>query len=410
MFKRINLKPIKINFILSYISLMTVGFVHWTSMLGVFLFLFLFFQCISGVMLSFSLISEPMLIPQSRNEEDMDDLYMDDFFWLHERGVDYIFICFIFHFLRKFYFNYYSINQELAWKTGVFAFLLTHAVMFFGLTLSCTHLSDITLTIAANIINTFTFKFGKFYWWLFTDQTLNTDSILRLMYGHYVLAFFTLYIGMLHSFEMHESWYDIYFTEQPIITIFWGYETLKIEYIQFLKLILVFSIFGYYTYSCIEPLSFELFMWGDVGLITDVRFLGVAPHWYFRSYMGWLLLCPHHYLGIFGLAIFMIILFYQPNIKLNFLKFNSNLITNLNILPNNFIMGNLFIFFFFNFLYTNSSLPYGRFFNRIGGNTILLLAYLFIFIYLFTSPFLFIYKVLWIFENNLNFLWNLLLV
>ena len=27
-----------------------------------------------------------------RNEEDLEDLYIDDFFWMHERGVDLIFI------------------------------------------------------------------------------------------------------------------------------------------------------------------------------------------------------------------------------------------------------------------------------------------------------------------------------
>jgi len=27
-------------------------------------------------------------------------------------------------------------------------------------------------------------------------------------------------------------------------------------------------------------------MWGDIGLIPDVRFYGVAPHWYFRPFMA----------------------------------------------------------------------------------------------------------------------------
>jgi len=37
-------------------------------------------QIISGVMLSFSLIPEPMLIPIIREEEDLEDLYIEDFF------------------------------------------------------------------------------------------------------------------------------------------------------------------------------------------------------------------------------------------------------------------------------------------------------------------------------------------
>jgi hypothetical protein len=37
-------------------------------------------QVVSGVMLAFSLLPEPMLIPIVRDEEDLEDLYIDDFF------------------------------------------------------------------------------------------------------------------------------------------------------------------------------------------------------------------------------------------------------------------------------------------------------------------------------------------
>ena len=33
-----------------------------------------------------------------------------------------------------------------------------------------------------------------------------------------------------------------------------------------------------FLYSDCEPLSYEMFMWGDVGMVVDVRFYGVAPH------------------------------------------------------------------------------------------------------------------------------------
>jgi hypothetical protein len=44
------------------------------------LFLTIANQLISGVMLSFSLVPEPMIIPLVREEEDLEDLYIDDFF------------------------------------------------------------------------------------------------------------------------------------------------------------------------------------------------------------------------------------------------------------------------------------------------------------------------------------------
>jgi hypothetical protein len=37
-------------------------------------------QLVSGTMLSFSLVPEPMLVPLVRDEEDIEDMYTDDFF------------------------------------------------------------------------------------------------------------------------------------------------------------------------------------------------------------------------------------------------------------------------------------------------------------------------------------------
>ena len=37
-------------------------------------------QILSGILLSFSLITEPMFIPLVREEEDCENMYIDDFF------------------------------------------------------------------------------------------------------------------------------------------------------------------------------------------------------------------------------------------------------------------------------------------------------------------------------------------
>jgi hypothetical protein len=81
--------------------------------------------------------------------------------------------------------------------------LIFQAAVFFGLVLCCTHLSEITLTIAANIIHTFFDFKGKPYWWIFTDKQLNSDTMVRLAYGHYLLAFFMFYLGLIHGIDMH---------------------------------------------------------------------------------------------------------------------------------------------------------------------------------------------------------------
>jgi hypothetical protein len=139
-------------------------------------------------------------------------------------------------------------------------------------------------------------------------------------------------------------------------------------------------------------------MWGDVGFITDVRFYGVAPHWYFRPFMAWLIVCPHHNLGIFGLVYFFWVLFHQPTLhgykeasgvlyKTSFLSwivlrkpiYYPQRYTSMEL---NLYTQLTFWLFFMCMLYTSSFLPYGRFYNRVNGNIGMLGAYFYIFVYL----------------------------
>jgi len=76
---------------------------------------------------------------------------------MHERGVDCIFIFLWLHLFRKLYLNVFEYEHEAAWKSGVFSFMVFQVVVFLGLVLCCTHLSEITLTIAANIFHIFFF-------------------------------------------------------------------------------------------------------------------------------------------------------------------------------------------------------------------------------------------------------------
>jgi hypothetical protein len=53
-------------------------------------------------------------------------------------------------------------------------------------------------------------------------------------------------------------------------------------------------------------------------------------------------------------------------------------------------------------MYTTSFLPYGRFYNRLGGNIGMLLAYIFVFLYL---GFI-VFRRIFILETFLNMFYN----
>ena len=78
--------------LIKYFTILTVAFHDVHSLFGFFILLVVFSQLVSGTMLSFSLVPESMMVPIVRDEEDLEDLYTDDFFWVHERGVDLLFI------------------------------------------------------------------------------------------------------------------------------------------------------------------------------------------------------------------------------------------------------------------------------------------------------------------------------
>ena len=406
-----------LKMLLLYFSTLSVSFHDFMSLFGFFTFLIIANQLVSGTMLAFSLVPEPMMIPLVRDEEDSEDLFIDDFFWLHERGVDLLFIFVFFHLLRKMYLSVYNYEQEYAWKTGSFSFLIIQLVVFLGLVLCCTHLSEITLTIAANALHTVFFFKGKAYWWLFTDRFLNTDTLIRLAYLHYVAAFFLAFLGVIHGTDMHYDWKDEDTFDNLNHEMVWWDEALSNEISLTIDMLLIVGFFCFFLYEMPEALTYEIFMWGDVGMSTDIRFYGVAPHWYFRPYMAWLIVCPSHRPGLFGLIYFFVILFYQPNINgtqdqknyktnllfANFPRFH-NFIKGFPIL--NRIVGNkekykkyefklikvgveytllyqlTFALFVMCIFYTTTFLPYGRFYNRLGGNIGMLLSYLYIFFYL----------------------------
>ena len=356
--------------LLYYFYSMRVANHKYPSVIGIVLLIAIVFQIISGVAVCFSLIADAMLIPVVRNEEDMEDMYTDDFFWLHERGVDYIFILIYFHLLRKLFLLTFYKEQESAWKTGVVLLLLLHLVTFFGLVLCCTHLSEITLTIAANILHTFSLKVGKIYWWFFPNQELNTDTIIRLMDGHYVSAFIFLVLAIVHSLEMHRDWKDSAVDEANEQDLIWWDDALKSELKAATVFFGILFLLSGRKYHCSETLSLELFMWGDLGMVPDIRFYGVTPHWYFRAYMSWLIVCPHHYMGIGGMLFFFVALYYQPNVKSIYWQVIRN------FAESNLFVVSVTLLFALSIFYASSYLPYGKFYNRLGGNPATLVTYM----------------------------------
>lgn len=397
MFTKHSLAIFSVSSLVRYVKNLQLNFHTRISLMGFVVMLVFVSQMISGVLLAFSLVPESMIIPVVRDLEDVEVVFIDDIFWLHERGVDYIFIYIYAHMIRKLYLLNFYYEQEFAWKSGIFLLMFTQIVTFLGLVLCCTHLSDITLKIAGNTLHTIVMFKSKVYWWLFTDKNLNTDTLIRLAYAHYVTAFILFALILLHAFDMHYDWKSDSNYDGLKNQLQWWNEALNNELSFCVEMFIVSFLITSWVFHEPEPVSYEIFMWGDIGLIIDPNFNQVAPHWYFRPLMSFLLVIPHALLGVFGLVLFFLLLYHQPTFfrsaelhtyaykvyKFSFSrKFQKQFDTTKILNDFNLFYQISFFFFLIACMYTTTFLPNGKYYQLLGGNEGMLWAYFYILIYL----------------------------
>jgi quinol-cytochrome oxidoreductase complex cytochrome b subunit len=110
------------------------------------------------------------------------------------------------HILKKIYLKNYVISESDGWILGGYAFLWFHYIVFLGISLSATHLSDLTLTVFANVFWSLLNNIHKSYYIIFTNKHLNIDQLTRFMVLHYFTPWYYLYLIQMHVLFCHESW------------------------------------------------------------------------------------------------------------------------------------------------------------------------------------------------------------
>ena len=81
-----------------------------------------------------------------------DTSYGAEVYYMHVRGVDTLMVLSYVHILKKIFLKNYVTSESDGWLLGGYAFLWFHYIIFLGISLSATHLSDLTLTIVANVV------------------------------------------------------------------------------------------------------------------------------------------------------------------------------------------------------------------------------------------------------------------
>jgi len=189
-----------------YVNRLVLPFSSVTSVIGFMLLLCIVLQILSGFFLGWYFIPEPGLVVELREEMFNDTRFGVEVFYMHQRGVDALMVMSYLHIFKKIYLKNYITSESEGWILGGYAFLWFHYVVFLGISLSCSHLSDLTLTIGANIFWSLLNNIHKSYYIMFTNKHLNTDQLTRIMVLHYFVPWYYLYLVKLHILFCHESW------------------------------------------------------------------------------------------------------------------------------------------------------------------------------------------------------------
>ena len=353
----------------NYVNRLLLPFSSTTSIIGFMLLLTIGMQLISGFFLGWYYIPEPGLVIELREEMFNDTRFGVEVFYMHVRGVDTIFVLSYLHILKKIYIKNYIVSDSDGWLIGGYAFFWLHIIVFFGISLSATHLSDLTLTIGANIFWSLLNFTYKTYYILFTNKHLNTDQLTRFMLFHYFTPWFYLYLIQVHVMFCHESW-DTDSGENTIedkssTYIAWFYDAFLKE-IQdawfWTQFVFVYFVLHHFNASTVTYHFFE--RW-NISELDEIRFYGVAPHWYFRPLMGLLTITPTHYEGLLWMGMWFLLLAAMPLVN----SFYNSGVKYLSVIPaqNSLVQTSAFIIFMLSMYCAASMLPCGRYYYDPEG-------------------------------------------
>lgn len=360
-----------VKFLVAFVNTLVLPYQTLTSIIGFGLFISIILQVLSGFFLGWYYIPEPALVCEVREEMFEDTKYGYEIYNLHVRGVDVIFLLSYLHILKKIYLKNYFITDAEGWIIGGYAFFWYHYIVFLGICLSATHLSDLTLTIAANIYWSLTNNTHKTFYFIFTNKHLNSDELMRLALFHYVTPWYYIYLVKIHILFCHEGWDSRssknVFENKISALISWWNDAFHKETSDALVMVLVSYLYFWSHFIEISALKYYFFERWNISELDEIRFYGVAPHWYFKPFMGLLTIAPTHFEGLMWFVLYFVLLSFLPLIYnlYNFNIFKEEQIVL--VMKDSSFQTFLFVCFFFALFTTASMLPCGRYYYDSEG-------------------------------------------
>lgn len=326
-------------------------------------------QVLSGFFLGWYYVPEPGLVVELREEMFNDTRFGAEVYYMHVRGVDTLMVLSYVHILKKIFLKNYITAESDGWLLGGYAFFFFHIIIFLGISLSANHLSDLTLTIGANIYHSLFNNAYKVHYIIFTNKHLNTDQLTRFMILHYFTPFYYFYLVKLHVLFCHESWDtdsgETTYEDRSGTYVSWFYDAFLKEIQDAWYWVLYLYVYFFLHHFNGSTVNYFFFERWNIAELDEIRFYGVAPHWYFRPYMGILVISPTHYEGLMWMGLFLGLLACLPLVY-NFYNPMAKYIATIPM-QNSTLQTTLFIIFMMSLYCANSMLPCGRYYYEPEG-------------------------------------------
>lgn len=365
----VSLSGVIFSYLNFFVNRLILPFSSVTSVIGFMLLIAIVIQLLSGFFLGWYYIPEPGLVIELREEMFNDTRFGAEVFYFHVRGVDIIFVLSYMHIFKKIYLKNYITSESDGWIVGGYAFLWFHYIVALGISLSATHLSDLTLTIIANVVWSLTDNLYKTYYIIFTNKHLNVDQMTRFMVLHYFSPWYYLYLIQLHVMFCHESWDsdsgENTYEDKSGSYISWFYDAFLKEIQDAWYWTIFVSIYFWLHHFSPSTINYFFFERWNIAEFDEIRFYGVAPHWYFRPLMGILVISPTHYEGLMWVGLYFILLTFLPivyNLYNSTARFKA-------IIPmqNSLAQTATFTLFLLSVFCVSSMLPCGRYYYEPEG-------------------------------------------
>nr|YP_009092172.1 cytochrome b [Dicrocoelium chinensis]AHG06497.1 cytochrome b [Dicrocoelium chinensis] len=263
---------------------------------------FMFFQVLTGVVLSFLYVSGCEVSFSCVTGFTNESLFVWLVRYAHIWGVTFIFFYIFLHMGRALYYSSYS--KFGVWNVGFFLYLFMMVEAFLSYILPWHQMSYWAATVLTSVVDSIPFVGNRIYSFVVGGFSVSEATLVRVFSAHVCLAFVIVGLSVVHLFYLHKGG-----SNNPLfvgsgysdVVLFHSFFTLKDGFVLLFSLCLCVG----FTWLCPDlVVDTEAYIEANP-LVTPVT---IKPEWYFLPFYAMLRSVESKIGGLFLVILFLFLL------------------------------------------------------------------------------------------------------